>query len=66
MKKWMIILGVIITLFGLFQGGKYITDYNTLTDYGKGHVWGSVFLLVIGLILIFYGTRKGKKGVGSR
>ena len=54
MKKWIISIGVVITLLGLFQGKKYLLDYNSLTDYGKGYVWGSIFLLVLGLFLITY------------
>jgi multisubunit Na+/H+ antiporter MnhG subunit len=60
MKKWIAIIGVFITLFGLFQVVKYLFDYNSLTDYGKGYVWGSIFLLIVGFFLIIYGVRKKK------
>ncbi len=60
MKKWLIALGALLILMGLMQGGRYITDYKILTQYGKGYVFGSVFLMLLGIILVLLGI-KGKK-----
>ncbi len=61
MKKIALITGIILSLVGFLQGFRYFSDYNILTQYGKGYVWGSVFLLLIGLGLIYFGIRKKKK-----
>lgn len=58
MKKIALILGIMLTLLGVFQGFRYLFDYNTLTQYGKGYVWGSMFLLITGLVLISFGLIK--------
>jgi len=60
MKKWIIVIGVIITLLGLFQSVKFLLDYDTLTQYGKGYVWGSGLLLIIGTLLIIAGLKRKK------
>jgi len=49
-----------LLLIGFFQGFRYLFDYNILTQYGKGYVWGSIFLLIAGLVLIFFGLKKKK------
>ncbi|HKM11707.1 MAG TPA: hypothetical protein PL115_00695 [Bacteroidales bacterium] len=60
MKKVSLILGIILALVGFLQGIKYIFEYNTLMQYDKGYVWGSIILFVIGLVLIYFGLRKKK------
>ncbi len=60
MKKVSLILGIILSLVGLFQVFRYIFEYNTLMQYGKGYVWGSIILFAIGLVLIYFGLRKKK------
>lgn len=58
MKNLSIVLGLLLILIGLIQGGKYIQDYNILTHYGKGFVWGSGFFIIIGAILLIFGLKK--------
>ena len=58
MKKIGLITGIILTLMGLFQGARYLFYYNDLTAYGKGFVWGSVLLILVGVLLIFFGLKK--------
>jgi len=60
MKKIALIIGIILSPIGFFQGIRYFFDYNTLTQYGKDYVWGSIFLLTTGLVLIYYGLKKKK------
>jgi vacuolar-type H+-ATPase subunit I/STV1 len=60
MKKISLIIGFILSIIGFFQGFKYISDYNILTQYGKGYVWGSIILLGIGLVLIYFRFEKKK------
>jgi len=61
MKKWIIIIGTVLFLAGLFQGGRFLMDYNSLTQYGKGYVWGSGLLMLLGFIVILIGLKKKKK-----
>lgn len=60
MKKVALVIGIILSLIGFFQGFRYFFDYNTLTQYGKGYVWGSIFLLTTGSVLIYFGLKKKK------
>ncbi|OQC38302.1 MAG: hypothetical protein BWX63_00402 [Bacteroidetes bacterium ADurb.Bin041] len=60
MRKVALIIGIVLLLIGFFQGFRYLFDYNILTQYGKGYVWGSIFLLIAGLVLIFFGLKKKK------
>ena len=58
MKKSALIIGIVLLLIGFIQGVRYLLDYNTLTQYGKGYVWGSILLFVMGILLIYIGVRK--------
>jgi FtsH-binding integral membrane protein len=58
MKKIAFIVGIVLSLAGFFQGYKYVFDYNSLTPFGKGYVWGSIILIVIGLVLIYFGLKR--------
>ena len=60
MKKVALVIGIILSLIGFFQGFRYFFDYNTLTQYGNGYVCGSIFLLTTGLVLIYFGLKKKK------
>lgn len=58
MRKIALITGIILSLTGFFQGFRYFFDYNILTQYGKGYVWGSILFLIIGFVLIYFGLKK--------
>ncbi len=58
MKKLALVLGIFITIIGFFQCVVYFMDYNELTQYGKGYVWGSFLLLLMGILLIYIGLKK--------
>lgn len=60
MKKLALIIGIISSLLGFVQVIRYLFDYNVLTPYGKGYVWGSISLLLIGILLIYLGLKKRK------
>jgi FtsH-binding integral membrane protein len=60
MKKLILTIGIILFLVGLFQGSRYFLDYDVLTHYGKGYVWGSIIIWLIGLALIIIGLKKKK------
>jgi hypothetical protein len=58
MKKLFLILGIILCLIGGLQTGRYLVDYDVLSEYGKGYVWGSIIMLVLGLIFLYFGLKK--------
>lgn len=60
MKKVLLFVGVILVLLGVFQGGRYIFDYELLSSYGKGYVIGSGLLFILGVLLIYFGLKKKK------
>lgn len=60
MKKVLLFVGVILVLLGVFQGGRYIFDYELLSSYGKGYVIGSGLLFLLGVLLIYFGLKKKK------
>ncbi len=60
MKKVVFILGIIFFIIGSIQFGRYISSYSILTEYGKGFVWGSILLSLIGVLFIYLGLRKKK------
>ncbi len=62
-KKLLLILGIIVCLFALVPLVQYVFDYQQLSEYGQGFIWGKVLLLVLGGLLIFASlyTRKTVK-----
>lgn len=60
MKKVLLYVGIIICLLGLVPLVEYLFDYNKLSDYGKGFIWGKGLMILIGICLVVIG-RKGKQ-----
>ena len=60
MKTLLKITGAVMLLLGLLQSTRYLFNYNALTVYGKGYVWGSVILTATGTLLICMGLTKKK------
>ncbi|MEM6764232.1 MAG: hypothetical protein AAF655_04895 [Bacteroidota bacterium] len=58
MKKILFYLGLFLTLISLFSVLQYVFDYEILSAYGKGYLWGKLLLLVLGIVLIYFGRRK--------
>lgn len=52
MKRILLYVGIAFCLFGVFPLLQYIFDYTELSDYGKGYIWGKVFILLIGISLL--------------
>ena len=61
MKKLLLVLGIIVVIASLIRIGQYVADYQILSDYGKGYIWGHVLTLAVGALLIFFGLRKKKE-----
>lgn len=61
MKKLILVLGIIFIIASLIRIGQYISDYQILSDYGKGFIWGNIITLALGGLMVFYGLRKKKK-----
>lgn len=57
MKIILRIIGVIVALVGATQSSLYVRDYNIITSYGQGFVWGSVILTVLGIVMIVVSFR---------
>jgi len=61
MKKIMLIVGCLLILLASYQGGRYIFDYNILSEYGKGFIWGNIIILLTGISLVYLGIKKKRK-----
>lgn len=49
---------LLVLIIGLFNFFKYVSDYELLSDYGKGYLSGSLIFILIGGILSFLIIRK--------
>jgi multisubunit Na+/H+ antiporter MnhG subunit len=60
MKKVLFIAGIIILALGVIPLMQYALDYNDLSNYGKGYIWGKIFIILLGTFLIFMSRRLKK------
>ena len=60
MKKVIIVIGLILTVFSLYNIMPFIADYSRLSEYGKGYFLGNILILFIGIALSYFGLRKKK------
>jgi len=58
MKKALLILGAILTLYALYALFPYILDFSKLSEYGKGYIIGNFAMLAVGVVLIIFGVKK--------
>ncbi|MBU1368352.1 MAG: hypothetical protein KJ578_12945 [Bacteroidetes bacterium] len=61
MKRILIIAGGILVFLSVVPLIQFVFDYNELSDYGRGYIWGNVLLLLIGSLLLFAGIKKKRK-----
>lgn len=50
MKNLLLSLSLLLLIVGAFNFLKYAGDYSMLSDYGKGYLFGSTILLLVGSI----------------
>gem|GEM_PF-2610402 len=60
MKYFLITVGFIISIVALIQLSRFILKVGQLSDYGQGFMVGNVGLLLIGIVFIAIGYRRGK------
>jgi hypothetical protein len=58
MRKIVLLAGFVMAIIGFLQLISCAFNYNSLTQYGKGYVWGSVLLLSTGLGFIYLGFKR--------
>jgi hypothetical protein len=64
--KWIFLVsGAIIALAGLTQSLKIIAYIGELTEMGKGYLTGSILLVIVGVALVIFGLKIGKKSKKS-
>lgn len=61
MKKFLRITGTVLSFISFLSLFKYIFDYNMLSDYGKGYLWGKIALFLIGVVLMYFGFKENKQ-----
>lgn len=62
MKYLFLIIGLIITIYAGRNLGLYLGDYDILSQYGKGFVFGQVLLFLLGLGLTTMGWLRIRRG----
>jgi hypothetical protein len=65
MKYLILFIGIILFIVGFIQTTRYVLNYDALTQYGKGYVWGSAILMLIGIIIIFIGKKIDRKNTST-
>jgi len=49
---------LILVIIGGFGAFKYALDYQDLSSYGKGFIWGNILLILMGGFLFFFAIKK--------
>ena len=52
------VVGGLLVLRSLFLLGRHVLEYNRLTAYGQGYLWGQAILLLVGAALLYFGLRR--------
>tara|TARA_R110002072_G_scaffold214159_10_gene371293 strand:+ start:103 stop:285 length:183 start_codon:yes stop_codon:yes gene_type:complete len=60
MKNLKTIIGLLLIIIALISLIEYAIDYNQLSEYGKGYIWGKIVILIIGFFLVFTSLRNKK------
>jgi len=63
MKYIFYLIGGILLLSSIYSLVQYALDYDVLSQYGKGYIWGKVLMFIIGAVLIYFGFKKSKKPI---
>ncbi|MFM8178667.1 MAG: hypothetical protein ACKOAG_05730 [Candidatus Kapaibacterium sp.] len=58
MRKLIGAIGTLAMIAGAYQSSLYVRDYNVITQYGKGYVWGSVVLFLSGLGMVTFALKR--------
>ena len=61
MRTFLWIISIILVLIGGYQLTKYVKDYSILSQYGKGYIWGSGLLIILGLLIVTFLILKKRK-----
>lgn len=61
MRYVLLFIGAGLILYSLINGGRYIADYDSLTDYGKGFIWGNLLFFALGSALVIIGLVRRRK-----
>jgi len=61
MKYFLLLVSIIIIIYSSYLAIKCIELFNSLTEYGKGYLAGSMILLAIGISALIYSLKKIKQ-----
>jgi hypothetical protein len=61
MKRILIIVGGILVFLAIVPIVQYVFEYDQLSNYGRGYIWGNVLLLLLGSLLLYKGVKRKKK-----
>jgi len=61
MKYILLTVSILIILYSGYGLIKCLQSFDTLTEYGKGYLTGSIILLSVGGIILLWSIRKFKE-----
>jgi len=61
MKYILLTVSILIIFYSGYGLTKCLQSFDTLTEYGKGYLTGSIILLTVGGSILFWGIRKFKE-----
>ncbi|MDY0076340.1 MAG: hypothetical protein RBR87_03605 [Bacteroidales bacterium] len=61
MKRILIIAGGILVFLAVTPIIQYVFESSSASDYGSGHIWGNVLLLLLGSWLLYKGIKRKRK-----
>jgi len=61
MKYFLLSVSIIIILYAGYILINCIELFNDLTEYGKGYLAGSIFLLTLGISILIYSLKRIKQ-----
>jgi uncharacterized protein (DUF58 family) len=57
MKYILLVIGAVLVIATLISIIQYLPDYSKLSTYGRGYLWGKLFVLSLGGVIIYAGLK---------
>ena len=58
MKKALFIIGVSLIVITILSMFPFVLNFSSLSNYGKGFIFGKIILIFVGLVLVLFNKKK--------